>query len=505
MTGAMGANAAERTIAGEQIVFQGVTVVDTHDGKLSPNMAVFVRNGKIAKIVPATSATADGSAVVIDARGKYLVPGFNDFHAHPLSSSDPQGSLTLMIANGITGFREMGAWNNSHERRRQGTLVPIGAPELLELASETLTPLNAATPPIAVAEVQKQLKAGADFVKIIEYSPAVFDAIATECKRVNARFLGHLSPAVDVRYAIKAGMKSLEHLGPRDAILLGCSTEETALRPVPPPRPAGASPATVAAPANALPRSNGPIPADVIARSVANPVLSTTTAELGRYKRVIETYNESKMQDLAGAFVAAGTWQVPTLIRVRTMDMGNDAVYRNDPNLMYVPAKTRSMWQELSKQFDTTFAPDARETLKRLYVQAAATVKPFKRAGANMMAGSDFGGGFVVAGFGLHNEFDLLEQAGLTPLDVLQMTTLNGAKFLGREATMGSVAVGKDANLVLLDANPIASVQHLHRIHGVMRAGTYYPATALAGMKQHTAERVAAGVAYVEPQQPMCC
>ena len=113
-----------------------------------------------------------------------------------------------------------------------------------------------------------------------------------------------------------------------------------------------------------------------------------------------------------------------------------------------------------------------------------------------MLAGSDLGGGFVIAGFGLHREFDLLEAAGLSPLDVLQMTTLNGAKFLGRESTMGSVAVGKAANLVLLSANPMASVQNLHRIAGVVRGGTYHSAAALAAMKQKTADRVRAGVAY---------
>jgi cytosine/adenosine deaminase-related metal-dependent hydrolase len=85
------------------------------------------------------------------------------------------------------------------------------------------------------------------------------------------------------------------------------------------------------------------------------------------------------------------------------------------------------------------------------------------------------------------------------------MTTLNGAKFLGRESSMGSVAEGKDANLVLLDANPIASVQNLHRIAGVVRAGAYHSAADLAAMKQKTADRVAAGIAMTMPPRPPCC
>jgi hypothetical protein len=476
------------------LVLTGVTIVDTHDGKLQHNMTIAIDKGKITRIGPAGNVVASPPVQTVDGRGKYVVPGFLDLHAHPLSMSDPEGCLTLLLANGVTGFREMAAWGPMLEARRQGRLMPrIAAPELLEMAGEILTPGNAATPALAVAEVQRQKALGADFIKIIDYSPDVFFAVAAECKRSNIRFIGHLSPTVDVREAARAGMKSIEHMGPRDSILLGCSTDEAALRPVavqnapkPPARP------------------SGPIPLDVIARSVANPTLSTSAEEYVRYQKVIDTFSDAKCRDLAAHFVASGTWNVPTLIRVRTMAVGDDEQYRNDSNLRYVPTQTRQMWEDVSQQFSAKIAPAQRETLKQLFAACAKMVKPFKDAGVQMMTGSDLGGGFVVAGFSLHQEFDMLAAAGLSPLDVLQMTTLNGAKFLGREATMGSVAVGKDANLVLLDANPVASVANLHRIAAVVRGGTYHSADALAAMKKKTADR-AAGVAFKGPGRPPCC
>jgi hypothetical protein len=327
---------------------------------------------------------------------------------------------------------------------------------------------------------------------VIDYSPDVFFAVATECKRLGIRFIGHLSPTVSPRDAAAAGMKSIEHLGARDSVLLGCSSDEAALRPafVPiPPRPS----------------AGGPVPIAIIEKSVANPTLTTSPAEFARYQRVVDTFDEAKARELATHFVAFGTWHVPTLIRVRTMAIGDDPQYRNDPNLRYVPAQTKAMWEDVSQTFAEKIPPAARESLKALYAANAKLTRVFKDAGVSMMAGSDLGGGFVVPGFGLHQEFDLLAAAGLSPLDVLQMTTLNGAKFLGREATMGSVAAGKDANLVLLDANPIASVQNLHRIAGVVRGGTYYSADALAAMKQKTADRVAGGIAYTGPPPPQCC
>ena len=127
--------------------------------------------------------------------------------------------------------------------------------------------------------------------------------------------------------------------------------------------------------------------------------------------------------------------------------------------------------------------PAAKQTIRDLYPRQLALVKLLDQAGVKMMTGTDLGGGWVIPGFSLHQEFDELEKAGLAPLEVLQMTTLNGAEFLGRTSTMGRVAPGVDADLVLLDADPIQSVQNLHRIGGVVRAGFYYSNPDLEALK----------------------
>jgi imidazolonepropionase-like amidohydrolase len=106
-----------------------------------------------------------------------------------------------------------------------------------------------------------------------------------------------------------------------------------------------------------------------------------------------------------------------------------------------------------------------------------------------MVAGSDTGGQWDIAGFSLHQDFDLLAAGRISPLKVLQMTTLNAAKFLGREGVMGSVAAGKDADLVLLDGNPISSVSNLHRIAGVVRFGKFYSRADLDALLEEVASR----------------
>ena len=116
-----------------------------------------------------------------------------------------------------------------------------------------------------------------------------------------------------------------------------------------------------------------------------------------------------------------------------------------------------------------------RSTYRDHYTRQLNMVRIFDEEGVHMMAGSDVSGsGWEIPGFALHQEFDQLAAAGLTPLRILQMATINAAEFLGRTDAMGALEPGKDADIVLLGANPLESVAHLHDIAGVVRAGRYH-------------------------------
>ena len=106
-----------------KLVLNGTTIVDPHDGALTRHASVMIDGGKIVQIVTGADAAKDGAAEVIDARGKFVVPGFLDLHAHPLSSSDPPGNLTLMLANGVTGFREMASTPAALAARRSAARI----------------------------------------------------------------------------------------------------------------------------------------------------------------------------------------------------------------------------------------------------------------------------------------------------------------------------------------------------------------------------------------------
>ncbi|WP_375402172.1 amidohydrolase family protein [uncultured Sphingomonas sp.] len=470
------------------VILSGVTIVDTSSGKLTPNMAVVVEGNRIVRIARTGSVRTRGRARVVDARGKFVMPGFLDMHAHPLDSPDPVGSLTLMLANGVTGFRQMSGSAALLQARRDGAL-PLSdtTPALLIMPGAVLTPGNAATPAAIIAEIGRQKAQGADFIKVVAATPPTFLAGLSEAKRQGLPFVGHLPPSTSVVTASQGGMRAIEHEGPTESILLSCSSDEVALRRdlVPPQMPG---------PPSGMPQGSGTAPTrppgpPMTLRSLVNPMAMTTAAGFAHIERTVASYDETRCRSVARTLAANGTWQVPTLLRVRTMEFSDDARYRIDPNLRYVPAAGRRLWSEVAGEFAARQTPESRATVERLFARQLRLAKLFEEAGVPMLAGTDFGGGWVIAGFGLHQEFDLLAKAGLSPLTVLQMTTLNGARFLGREATMGSVAVGKEANLVLLDANPVESVQALHRIAGVIRAGRYYAPADLDQMKKSVATR----------------
>lgn len=174
------------------------------------------------------------------------------------------------------------------------------------------------------------------------------------------------------------------------------------------------------------------------------------------------------------------------------MRLGDDPLYTQSPDLRYVDMTRRAFWNSVATMFSQKVSAKGRETLRQLGELELKLTKTFEECGVKMMTGSDFGGGWVIPGVSLHQEFDLFEKAGLTPLRILQMTTWNGAEFLTRESTMGTVDEGKDANLVLLDSNPLESAQNLHTIHAVLRAGSLYPKQSLEDLKEQVAGHIIA-------------
>ena len=176
---------------------------------------------------------------------------------------------------------------------------------------------------------------------------------------------------------------------------------------------------------------------------------------------------------LAKTFEKNQTWQVPTLLRLRAMQFTGGALYRTDPNLVYVEKTTRALWENLGQQYSQILQVETTEAFQAYYPMQQKLIRMFRKEGVKILAGSDLGGIWIVAGFSLHQEFRELASAGLSPLEALQATTLNAAIILKREATMESVEAGKNAD-----------VANLAKIFAVVNAGTLHSLPALEKMKR---------------------
>ncbi len=401
------------------MVLADVAVVDTASGEISPHRNVIVENGVI-KTITSGRVVAKGSAQLIKAAGKYVVPGFVDLHAHAVDTATLTPTyFPLLLANGITAVRE-----------------------------------ESFTPPLV--ELAKKVNAESSTGQVL--APEIIFQGGEQ----------HQPPNVSAFDASNSGkMPSFDHLGAGLGLVLDCSTDADAIR-------------------KAVLTQGFKVPMPPPMELIVEPRAFDGAANAPFYQRVIDTYSDAKCKTLAETFVKNGTWQTLTLIRLRTQDYGNDPMYRNNANLRYVSKERKAMWDALGDKFGT-LTPEAVATLQKYYELQKHVSKLMSDAGVKILAGSDVSGIWLVAGFSLHQEFHELSAAGLSPLQVLQSTTRNAAEFLSRQATMGSVTEGKNADLVLLDANPIPDAGNLDKIWGVVLHGKYLSKVDLEQMKSNVA------------------
>jgi predicted amidohydrolase YtcJ len=157
-----------------------------------------------------------------------------------------------------------------------------------------------------------------------------------------------------------------------------------------------------------------------------------------------------------------------------------------DVRFRYVPQSIREEWSPQRQLLYRYRTPDFIVYQKRLFQREMELVSTMHRAGVEFMAGTDVGGAYTYYGFSLHDELALFVEAGFTPMETLQSATRNPARFLGELNSQGTVARGKLANLVLLEANPLENIRNTQRIDAVVLNGRYLP--------KETLQRMLAGV-----------
>jgi parallel beta-helix repeat protein len=189
-----------------------------------------------------------------------------------------------------------------------------------------------------------------------------------------------------------------------------------------------------------------------------------------------DSFSEERCSALYSTFVANGTWHVPTLL---VHDKAARMRWRDDPRLSYVTLDERAIWEEIQKyEMETLWGADP-GGFARLQRVMSDIVFAMHQAGVRILAGSDAAYVGAFPGFSLHDELELLMAAGLRPAEALRAATLGPAEYLEATDSLGTVAPGKLADLVLLDANPLEDIRNTQRISGVVANGRYFDRDAL--------------------------
>ena len=410
----------------ESTVFVNVNIVPMNTETIVRGQTVVVADGIIVEIGDVDVVPVPEDAEVVDGTDRYLMPGLTEMHAHvpDAAADDLERIFTLFVANGVTTVRSM-LGHRSHLRLREKILeAQVFGPRLIT-SGPSLNGKSVAGAADGERKVRAQHAAGYDFVKLHPgLSTDEFLAIAEAANELGIPFAGHVPVAVGVQGALRAGMATIDHLDGYLASLL--------------------------------------------------PANHDTSGGYGGFFDVLlaDEAITDKIAGIAAETARAGTWNVATqsLFEHRVSQISPDEL-RNRSEMQYMPRATVRRWAVIKERqlnergFNADVAARAIE-IRRM------TIYALHEAGAGLLLGSDAPQVFNVPGFSLHHELEFLVLAGLTPFEALQSGTTAVATFLG--INTGAVSVGREADLVLLDANPLSDITNSQRIHGVMLRGAWY-------------------------------
>jgi imidazolonepropionase-like amidohydrolase len=410
----------------QHLVFTHVTVIDATGAQPMPDMTVIITNERITKIGQSGQVTVPRGARVVNAKGKYLIPGLWDMHVH--LSWTKATALPLLVANGVTNVRDLGSRLDELDEWR--TKINAGlitgprifrAGPILNGQKFNVYQLVSGNPEETRGVVRALKEVGVDFLKTHRRMPRdSYFALIDEAKKQGLTLVGHIPMTVTPEEASDAGQATIEHT-------------ETLFE--------------------------GTFAAALKGRKLPD---------------AIRQFRAEDAEKLFARFVKNQTVVDPTLVAFRSFVEASDPSSPPDPRSRYVALSLKKEWQKILKPVS---AEDLAE-MKATAAELREVVRQMNQAGVTLVAGSDIAGPRI-PGFGLHDELVLLVEAGLTPMQALQAATLTPARVLNKAKDLGSIETGKIADLVLLDGNPLDDIRNTQRIHAVTVNGKLLDRAAL--------------------------
>lgn len=426
-------NGVEKNQRSDTLLINHVNVISMTTNELLEDQEVLIVNKKIQSIQAATNSPKSGSYQVVDASGKYLVPGFHEMHYHWRNQQGGiERDLNLLMANGVTTVRNMAEydWQDQVAIREK-----INSGEILGPRYFTTGPyLNSSmlqSEEEAREMVQFHVEKGYDFLKIADNLPEnSYLSLLEEAEKEGLPVIGHAQRAMEIDYSLR--MKSIEHV--EEFVYL---FEE-------------------------IKRNDRDLMASVVEKIKTSGIIVVPTLKV--FERIVNYLNDSEFEKLVEEEYA------------KYMLPGDRNYWLSDENPYRKDLKGKVLFER-----------DAEILLSEWLEWMQDFTLRLSDAGVPLMIGSDTFG-LVVPGFSVHEEMALLQDLGMDPFEILKAATVTPARYLGTQALEGSISPGKNANLVLLNSNPLEDIQATQKISSVILNGKFMDRNVLDSLLQGVLE-----------------
>jgi hypothetical protein len=429
-----------------------VTVINPAAENPQPDMTILIQGQNIVSVLPAKNLKLPSSARIINGTGKFVIPGLWDMHTH---FRDADRDLKMNVANGVLGIRNMGGIAKevfplrdaiAAGQRLGPRIVASGpivdGPNSWSNPQFTVSVKDADEARAAVRSLKHQ---GADFIKVYDGLPRdAYYAIADETKTLNLPFVGHIPGAISVREASDAGQRTLEH----GVALAGGSTAEDEY-------------------------VKRRLDQSAFQEALRTKNFSLIPVKIARDETaMLDHFSQERADETYRLLARNNTFITPTIVTQRALTFIDDLDKNDDPRMQYVSADELKWWKPESGMLTKYRTPEYIAMRKREYAEMLKEVHRAQTLGARLLAGTDITIPYTYPGFSLHDELELSVEAGLTPMQALETATTNPALLLGLSKTWGRVEPGYTANLVMLNADPLANISNTRNIDSVVVNGT---------------------------------
>lgn len=443
---------------------ENISTIDSNEG-LKENQTVVVKDGKILKITSSNDLKLDPENEIIDGTGKFLIPGLWDAHVHFAFLEELAPSMfDLFLAYGITSVRDTGGkigfvkeWKDKADANpTEAPRVMIAGP-LLDGMPNVYDGSDPGRPPLSVGlssieDVKNQINfldsVGVDLLKAYEMlTPEQFATITKLAREKGLKVTGHVPLSMDVISASNAGLNSMEHMRNLE---LACASNSDEL----------------------LTQRHELLD---FGKNDPGGILRSRIHQAQR-QNAVENYDENKADSVLKVLAENQTWQIPTL----SLNTGSVRKHFDQPNFQesfrYLPDSVEQNWKSA---IENMAGNEISEFTQKYFDWKMNMVSKIHETGIGIMAGTDCPIFFLTPGLSLHDELEVLAEAGLSPLEALKTATFNPAKYFDLENELGSIKENYWADLVILDANPLENIKNTQRINAVIREGKYYGREAL--------------------------